>query len=515
MNTGRQTSKLLYYPTVLAVVFFQAPLAYLGTATYHKVLPLLLAAAVAAAYILIGRLEQTRPHLAHGIGLLYFGGVIAGQVLPLYFLFITGPLYFPVPLLLGLAGFFFLRRRLTGALVIALAALMVFVQAVTLPGPALLLLVIAVAALIALALGDAFSRLNRFSVALALAGLLVAVRLIVFLEGVPPGAEARVSGQPAATILVRPQDLEDRERIWSKPPQVRFASESCDGNYYYVGTRGERPGLFEIDRKTGNRRYLEISGGASDNMVQDCRTGLIYLGDYAGHRFYRIDDKTLKVTGEIKVPDGLPAIFRLSPDGKLLYALPDEANHLFLINTQDFSVIGQAPDRQANTALILDLARSRIVRLTNAGRVVLLDRFSLKKLREKRVSGQLYFNAALDENRNELVVNNMASGRLFALDRDSLATVRKGRHERGLRFIVWDRSRDLYYVGNFFTGDLVALEPEGFAEKARLFTGPRPRWVEFAEDGRSLLVASGVGLVRIDLQSWVGPPTIDQPSNSD
>ena len=249
---------------------------------------------------------------------------------------------------------------------------------------------------------------------------------------------------------------------------------------------------------------LDLPGDVSDNLVTDCQAGRIYVGSYGGGKVFEVDPRSWTIRRKLALPGTFVGVFRLSKDGRLLYMIPDDSPSVILIDTTSFSIIGRTSDRQANSAMVLDEERGRLVRVTNAGRVLLHDRFSLGVIREKRVSGQLYFNVALDASRDRLLVDCMSSGRLFALDRDSLATVRKGRAERGLRFVHLDGENDLLWAGNFFTGELVALDPETFAQRACVRVGVRPRWLEPSADGRSLLVASGVGAVSVDLEQVIG-----------
>jgi hypothetical protein len=299
--------------------------------------------------------------------------------------------------------------------------------------------------------------------------------------------EARIEAQPGVRVVA------DRSVA---PADALYFATDCSGRESILGADRS---LVAAPADGGGRRRLVLAGKVSDDLVLDCERGRLFVGDYGAGAVHEIDPDAFTIRKTLPFPGRKVAILRLAPDGKLLYMVADDPSGVVLIDADALTLIAHAPYPEANTALVVDAERGRLVHLTNQGTVRLLDRFSLAALKSKRVAGRLYFNAAIDTRRDEIVVDSMASGRLFALDRDTLATKRKGRSDRGLRHLVYDGKRDLLYAGNFFTGAVVALAADDFAERARWVVGPRPRWMELSDDGDTLRVASGAGGITIGL----------------
>ena len=496
---------------VCAVYFLHAPLAYVGALRLHPLFPPLVLAAIAAGVWGLAKLRESAPRAAKAIAAVYFLAVGAGLVLPLYFLFLLGPWTFPIPLAAGfVAAAVFRRGDRSAALVAVVVATAVLAQAVTIGFGAAALMGVLVAFWAGALVTGRPAALSRAAIGFAVVGLLVSTRLIAFLAGVPPDAAHAVESQPETSIVVTPEELADPDASSFRRVEVRFAIETCDGEALYVGTRGARPGLFRIAKSGGDRGFLPMDGDVSDNLAADCDRGVAYVGCYGCGKAYEIDAKTLAIARTIDKPGVEVGIFRLPADGRRLYMIPDATSDVTLIDTATFAEIGTKGYPHWNSAMIVDDPAGHVVKMSNAGDVVLYDRHSMEIVAEKRVAGRLYFNVVLAERRNELLVGNMASGRFFALDRNALATTRKGRGPRGIRFMAYDERRDLLYVANFFDGTLAAVSPDDFAVRSVLRVGPRPRWVSFAEGGDALLVASGVGAVRVDLARWVGAPASER-----
>ena len=69
----------------------------------------------------------------------------------------------------------------------------------------------------------------------------------------------------------------------------------------------------------------------------------------------------------------------------------------------------------------------------------------------------------------------------------------------GMRQVAYDRQRRRLFVANFHGGRVTALDPETGDEVAHWFAGRFVRDLALARDGRSLLVTSNLGVLRIRL----------------
>jgi hypothetical protein len=71
----------------------------------------------------------------------------------------------------------------------------------------------------------------------------------------------------------------------------------------------------------------------------------------------------------------------------------------------------------------------------------------------------------------------------------------------GLRSMVSDTARRRLYVADFLRGDVLALDMDTGIEKQRWFAGRFVRGLRLASDGKSLLVGSNLGVLRIPLNN--------------
>ncbi len=104
---------------------------------------------------------------------------------------------------------------------------------------------------------------------------------------------------------------------------------------------------------------------------------------------------------------------------------------------------------------------------------------------------------------------DLASGRVFValpnlaaiadVDFDTGRLSSIARAEVGLRILRFDARRRRLYAGNFLRGYVVELDADSKQELRRWFVGRFARDVRLTRDGRALLVASNLGIVRISL----------------
>lgn len=104
-----------------------------------------------------------------------------------------------------------------------------------------------------------------------------------------------------------------------------------------------------------------------------------------------------------------------------------------------------------------------------------------------------------DADHRTILVTNPVLGLLATVDRDS-GRVRRTRFVGfGARAVALDEPRGRVYVGNFFRGDVQALDLSTGREMARWFLGRYLRDLRLTRDGRFLLVTSTLGIVRVRL----------------
>jgi DNA-binding beta-propeller fold protein YncE len=70
----------------------------------------------------------------------------------------------------------------------------------------------------------------------------------------------------------------------------------------------------------------------------------------------------------------------------------------------------------------------------------------------------------------------------------------------GARALAYDGVRRWLYISNFLSGMVVAVDADTGALQASWFVGRFPRQLRPTHDGKALLVASNIGLVRVSLE---------------
>jgi len=94
-----------------------------------------------------------------------------------------------------------------------------------------------------------------------------------------------------------------------------------------------------------------------------------------------------------------------------------------------------------------------------------------------------------------------ALGLLTEVDLDSGGVVRSRFIGPGVRAVSIDARRHRIYVGDYFRGEVRALDADSARETAHWFVGRYLNDLRLTRDGHALLAASTLGVLRIDLES--------------
>jgi len=322
----------------------------------------------------------------------------------------------------------------------------------------------------------------------ALGGLLVP-----FYLGRPAISPAEVVAQPGVKLLY---DADDRQAAWHDDLRdtARFGVPDCDGEIL-VGYRHGGGGLLRL---TGARPARAAVGPSSDYLAVDCRRRRIYIGDWATGKIHILNHDDLR---EIQTLDSkLPHLSKLTLDSRddTLWVSYDIGHRLRAYS------LGENKWREYEfPELVTDFlyfpGAGRLLTASWGGRVRLRDMPSGALLKE---FGQpdLLVQLTPDGQGDIVWLTGLLSGRLRGFDIRGSSTVAATRLAPGIRFLAPIPSRSFLLVGNFFTGELLAVDRMSLQTLHRYRFGPRLRNVTWHPQRQSVVVASALGIFALDLR---------------
>jgi hypothetical protein len=507
--------------TVLAVL--HVPFLYLAVGHFGK---WLIAPAIAAAAAWVAfrpRWESRAPRTRAALAVAYYLAVAAALALPMLFFYLTDTMGFAASVLLAILGAT-VKRSLTvphgqrppargrsaagrGTVVVFFVAVAALVATkVALLAPVLIALaVIGGVTIGVLAIARGFAGSSRAAAFFAVVGGAATLQIVAFFDGVPAWRWKDVTDlpfvRPILTVFDADADLAHRLRDRT---MVRFAAEDCDGRFYLVGTRGRFPGLFRVPRDgTSGTERLPLAGGSSDNLARDCAAGRaagrFLVGDFEGAAILDVTIDPFAVEKSTPFPGKRVGLFRRSADGSRLFVVCDLDPNVYRFDPSGPRLAATAFGQGHNAAMTIDAAGANVWRAGIDGTITRYDGASMIERARVKLPGGFFFWMALDETGGHLFVTSTARGLVYELDPMTLAVRRERSVEKGVRFVVHDARRDRLYVGNYFTGDLLVLDPATLSVLGRVYLGPRTRWIEETGAGDALLVASGFGAFSVDL----------------
>ncbi|MBK7977880.1 MAG: hypothetical protein IPK07_33055 [Deltaproteobacteria bacterium] len=111
----------------------------------------------------------------------------------------------------------------------------------------------------------------------------------------------------------------------------------------------------------------------------------------------------------------------------------------------------------------------------------------------------------LDDERQRLIVSDMNGGTVSFVRTSDLVLERSVVVGLGARHLALDPRRGLVYVGNFLSGDLLALSRDDLSERRRGFVGTRIQPIALSRDGERLTFLDESGGVVVDLDRFLAP----------
>jgi len=131
----------------------------------------------------------------------------------------------------------------------------------------------------------------------------------------------------------------------------------------------------------------------------------------------------------------------------------------------------------------------------DAGRVV-----------DRRYVGGFNWALAPSTSWDRLYLGRFHARGILELDAATLAPIRTHRVGYGVRALAVDDRHGRLLAASTYDGRLYAVDPDGDEETERLRLGGWVRDIALAEGGRSLIAGGICGVLRVDLDAWLGAP---------
>lgn len=328
------------------------------------------------------------------------------------------------------------------------------------------------------------------------------------------GGSAEVQDHPATQKIY---EYPNQKRSWTRliGGNPRFLMPSCDGRYFFVGTKFSwQSALLAIDPTgTGTKKLhgrFQLNGGSTDNaelLCRDAQQDVLFVGDMGRHEVLSLNatnSRRFDIIAEEKLGNARVGLLRLDRRAgrPLLFVASSNQHQLQILDPRTLAPLDLVEFMTSVTDIALDSRPDShgVIVATMGGEITRLTPQAGKGFEQTATThvnhiGRLYFNLALDPMNELLFVSSMFGRQLAVLDANTLEEVAVFRVKRGNRYLQFDRRRGLLYVGNFFQGSITAFR---FADQElekvwSLDVGRRVRYLTLDERGDRLCFTSKLG----------------------
>ena len=485
---------------------FHVPFLYLATISVSPFL-LIPALLLPVALILAGRLiEQKRRWPISIWRAVYYPAVTAALILPVLFWYLADATFLVTGLVFAFSLGFFTPGTKAIKIVLALLLAVIISRSILLGLEFNGLIGLIALTVAVLGLLGAFTKTSRLSRAYAVIGFLALLHAAAFFSGKPFWRKAEILGhdfvRPVLTVFDQNKNISEG---LSGQTQVRFLTEDAGGKYYLAGTRYKFPYLFRINKSDPTKiERISLPGGTSDNLVRVQTDNSVIVGDFEGHRILRVQVDPFRIISELPFSDKRVGLFQAADDFSRLYLVNDLDDSIYSLDPQNLTILAQVAGKGWNAAMLCDSTGEDIYRTGIDGTLTRYRAPSFIQEASAKLRGAYFFNLELDEKGGRLFASSTSRGFLYELDPLTLAIRQEAPIDRGVRFAAYDTVRNILYVGNYFTGELMVIDPKTLQQLGSVYLGPRLRWLEITADKQRLLIASGFGGFEVDLSGLVG-----------
>ncbi|NLH48732.1 MAG: hypothetical protein GX444_09020 [Myxococcales bacterium] len=280
--------------------------------------------------------------------------------------------------------------------------------------------------------------------------------------------------------------------------EIRFGLPDCQGRVL-VGTRGVPNNLVRLEPKKVATPPMEPIG---DFIGLDCARRRVYAGNWRNPQdtlvLHIFDQDSLKELHAINIKRMTRTTqLRYLPSTDAVYISSDNSPRLFVYHlatwqTETVDLKGYIVDFAVfpQNDLLVTTAWGGLIQFYQLSTYALLDEIRFADF-------VLQLNPTPDL--QTLWAAGIYSGKLAEISLADHRIRRQFRFRPGIRFVIADPESDRMYLGNYFTGEILALDRFSLQVERRYFVGNHLRNLALFPQPKRLLAASARGLTEIEI----------------
>jgi len=333
----------------------------------------------------------------------------------------------------------------------------------------------------------------------------LAVPIFTMVKFMPQEAFGKkLARQEHVTYLFSPK-LDKLPQAWHQ-----LLDTGVDGRLFVMPhKKGRHITVIEDD---GRASRLFVGDRVSDHSV--VRDGVVYT--VPGNVLTMIDARKLEIKPQVRLSPvswrtpwhNYVTFLHMSRDGTRVFSSWDSGEYCVVTDLSTYENVAWLPQYLFGTCFSFDEGRRILVTELYLlfHEVKVLDGASYELIRSKKFLGFGVHHAAFDPHGRHIITIELLTGRVAALDPETLQIVKSTRLRPGILWVEPDPKVSLIYVSNYFTGVVTALDARTLGRVASVRLGPTLHLTSFSSDGDGLLAATTAGGFRVDLENWARKP---------
>jgi DNA-binding beta-propeller fold protein YncE len=461
----------------------------------RKTIPFVLALLLGAPPVMEALRLRGRLFVRAALGVPYYAVVAVYLATALYVVGPMGPAVFAAFALLA-AGFgLALRRGARLPVAFALVLPAVLHAAHLAPGVAAAVLALFAVALLVRRTGDR-TGIGPLPLAVALFSTMVHVEAATFYRGVSVFDALRRPDARFVTPVPRARPL---RLITKDDGDPRYLLPTCSNGVYLYGARGRGHALELLDEKRAEPIATALPGAeAGDTAAIDCARGVVWAGDYASDRLYRLRAADLAVEKVVTLPSPHPTFVALDSVASELYVATDFGGSLAVLDVESGALRRTLTVPGGIAHFALDPKGRRVFAVGGGGQLHVFETPAWRPRAVRKFPGALLFQLAYDETIDRVYLSNFLTGMLYAIDGRTFAVVARRWLGASLRSLVVSRNGcgdPVVDAASYFSGRVTRLTSD-LRPRGSIHAGKRVRWLTSAGPGE-LLTTSTCGPIAI------------------
>jgi len=306
------------------------------------------------------------------------------------------------------------------------------------------------------------------------------------------------------------QIVELRDHVDEKWETKPYAlEEDCSGQKLHLLNSIGRPGVWTLDRSSGEVTPRNDLQGSGDQLIFDCQRNRAYFAEYDNDRILFFNKGSLNAQfQEVQVTIEDPNKIAHHPESELVYFLPEQYGEIYVISVDGILLFQSKTP--CLTEEIIPLADDTFIagsgkRLCHIRTSVSESRFETLgtiSLPGKKPSFEFIdlVNMAYDGLGDTIYVSEFSSGRIYSLSLREMEATPLAQLDLGVRYMVHAPQYGTLAIGNFLTGDIVLIHQDSGEIQYRKNLGSRLRRLSLSRDRQRIYAVSRGGFFELSLQ---------------